>query len=307
MRQTPYAPLTLTEIDTYLIQKEKERLEQDIAGEQTKVFDTVLLSYEQQLQSMPPLEKLELYKELQSIEQESQLYEAYYLDEFRFFNMPQANANFDHYLSRITWTKEEAVALCLGKEPDLVNSNVLNEYVNFNINDPSARYSAFINHYFNIKNILLSDTTIADREPVLFFLHWFNENKIIIHVDLRERVIKRKILSYEAYQWIDQEIEAALNDETTDVDDILSYKIGASKNDKQSIIYQENMHLRAIAVLLEFIEGHTEGVSKHGSFTNHTKLVELLAEKYGNINKIEGFSRRTLMPLFRLAKSKLKY
>lgn len=306
MRQTPYAPLTLTEIDTYLIQKEKERLKQDTADEQTNILDMALLSYEQQLKSMSPIEKLDLYRELQSIEQESQLYEAYYFDEFRFFNMPQASANFDHYLSRITWTKEEAVALCLGKNPDLVNFSILHEYVHNNINDPKAEYSAFINHYFNIRNILLSDTTIADREPTLVFLHWFNENKIVIHANLRERIVKRKILTAETYQWIDQEIENALSNDTSDIDNILSYKIKGAKDTKQPIIYQESMHLRAIAALLEFIEGLTEGIPAHPNFKNHTTLVELLAEKYGN-NKIEGFSRRTLMPLFRLAKSKLKY
>lgn len=307
MRQTPYAQLTLTEIDAYLIQKEKERLEQDTTDEETNILNTALLSYEQQLQSMPPLEKLDLYKELQSIEQEAQLYDSFSLDELRFFSMPQAEADFDHYLSRITWTKEEAVALCLGKNPNLVNFTILNEYIRDNTDDPKAQYSAFINHYFNIRNILLSDAAIADREAASTFLRWFNENKIIIHADLRERVVKRKILSPEAFEWIDQEIELALSDNTTDIDDILSYKIGASKEDKQSILHQEDMHFRAIAALLEFIEGHTKGIPKHESFENHTQLVELLAEKYGGDFKVRGFSRRTLMSLFRLAKAELKY
>ena len=39
----------------------------------------------------------------------------------RFFNLPSANANFDHYCKAAYWTLDECIALSFGKNPKLVN------------------------------------------------------------------------------------------------------------------------------------------------------------------------------------------
>lgn len=51
------------------------------------------------------------------------------LDAYHFFHQPNAAADFAHWSKAAYWTLEEAVALCLGKEPSIVNFASLTPYL----------------------------------------------------------------------------------------------------------------------------------------------------------------------------------
>lgn len=303
----PLRPLlTMEEIDAYLIKKEKELIQEAVKQGQTIDTNLHMQAYQRELETMHTMEKLELYKHEQYIEKMTEYYNSMHIDHFRFFNMPYAKADFSHYLGHITWSREEAVALCLGKNPEVVNFDTLNEYISNNVDDPKAKNSAFISSYFNIRSKLLSDLSISDREPPLLFLNWFNANKVIADNDLIANVVKFKIISLDEYRWIDEETEAVFSDDNIELNELLHYKVKPFKESQQAYVRKENTRLRVIAALLEFIEGTTEGIQAHPQFIKYTGFVELLSEKYSN-NNVKGFSRRNLMALFGLAKKQLKY
>lgn len=307
MKQQPRSLLTLEEIDAYLIQQEEKRINEQIQDTQLIDRNLYIKDYQNQLEAMHPLEKLELYNEEHLNEIETYIFESrFYLDKFRFFNMPNALANIDHYLSLVTWTREEATALCFGKNPEIVNFDTLNTYIHGNTNDPKAIYSAFINSYFNVRSMLLSDPLMADRIPPINFLNWFNKNKIIAYEKLRERAIKREIVLASEYRWIHDEIESVINEDIEFIDKIYTSKPITNKDTSKSEIKKINTCLRVVAAMLEFIEGTTEGIQPHPQFKNLTAFVDLMEEKYYS-NDVKGLSRRNLMRLFSAARMKLKY
>jgi len=303
--------LTLTEVDAYLLQKEAAKVNEQIQDGQEINLDLHLQAYQQQLQEMYPEAKIGLYDEAQSAEiEELKSHSWLYLDKLRFFNRTDAIANLDHYLSLVMWTREEAVALCFGKNPNVVNFDSLNAYVHDNDNDPQAKYSAFITDYFNVRDMLLSDPSVPEKEVPLFFLNWFNSHRVIIHDDLQQKVVQRKMIASSAYDWIEEGLMAALNDELLSYDEVAADGVPQKTHAMEKVTHIDrrvkNNYLRVIATLLEFIEGTTEGVQAHPQFKNITAFIELLSEKYYD-NRVRGLSRRNLMTLFRSAREQLKY
>lgn len=47
-----------------------------------------------------------------------------------FYNLPTANADFDHWGKMAYWSLDEGIALCFGKDPRAVNWGMVNPYVN---------------------------------------------------------------------------------------------------------------------------------------------------------------------------------
>ncbi|MDB5594197.1 MAG: hypothetical protein JWM36_1158 [Hyphomicrobiales bacterium] len=70
----------------------------------------------------------ELTKDVDQKEQTRRMERGNERDRWAFFNEPAANAEFDDWLSRPSWTAPEAVALSLGKNPSVVKPDSLNPY-----------------------------------------------------------------------------------------------------------------------------------------------------------------------------------
>ena len=75
---------------------------------------------------------------IETFEEERLMYTAFLgnvdetiLQEFTFFNRPESDADFDHWLKMYYWTPEEAVSLSFGKEPTRVNKASLALVVGF--------------------------------------------------------------------------------------------------------------------------------------------------------------------------------
>ncbi len=64
--------------------------------------------------------------------------------------------------------------MCFGKDPKIVNYDSLSLYLTENTDDPYAKYSGFIKDYLGVREILLSDLEVHERETPVFF--WIEKN-----------------------------------------------------------------------------------------------------------------------------------
>jgi hypothetical protein len=89
-----------------------------------------------------------------------------------FFNLPYANADFDHWSRAAHWTLDEAVALSFGKEPSVVNAKSIAPY---------SQTSLFAGQFS--KRLDLARRAVPWKklfDPVLpgIFIGWAKENQI---------------------------------------------------------------------------------------------------------------------------------
>ncbi len=101
----------------------------------------------------------------------------------RFFNLPTANANFDHYCKAAYWTLDECIALSFGKNPKLVNWASVKPYLSV---------SPFALSYERLRDLIERAKWAKQLfEPVLpsIFLSW----AIKAGVPLSEELLKRSV------------------------------------------------------------------------------------------------------------------
>lgn len=134
-------------------------------------------------------------------------------DKLRFFNRPDANADFIHHCQKKTWTKDEAIALSFGKNPKIVNMDVLNNYrKNRPANDPPSD-SIFIKDFEKQRDILFSDPLLEDIAPPKAFLEWFADNRISVHPELQKMAVAFKLIAAEKYIWMENILQIGTQSE----------------------------------------------------------------------------------------------
>jgi hypothetical protein len=110
---------------------------------------------------------------------ESEKAKAEFEESQRIFNKPHAEADFSHWSKAAYWTLDEAIALCFGKNPEIVNWKSVSPYTHISpfakkfekARDLAQRAKSF--------NQLLHDPIIPG-----FFLAWARRNDIEIPAEL---------------------------------------------------------------------------------------------------------------------------
>ncbi len=104
----------------------------------------------------------------------------------RFFNLPHAAADFDHWSKMEYWSLDEAVALSMGKAPEVVSWDKIKAF---------KEVSPFVRQYARLRD-LTERAKVAQKlfDAVLptIFIRWADNNEIAVPAELRERVTKRK-------------------------------------------------------------------------------------------------------------------
>jgi hypothetical protein len=106
-------------------------------------------------------------------------------EDARFFNLPYANADFEHWSKAAHWTLEEAVALSLGKAPEVVNSGTIQKYLE--VSPFAFRYSRLLDL---AKRATIWQKLFDPVMPIMFF-NWTKDNEIEFPEALGEKIIKR--------------------------------------------------------------------------------------------------------------------
>jgi hypothetical protein len=104
----------------------------------------------------------------------------------RFFNQPHAAADFDHWSKAEHWTLDEAVALILGRAPEVVSWSKI---------ESLKQISPFVKQYSRLRDLAARAKAwekLYDPVLPLFFLKWASENEIDVPAELVEKVEKLK-------------------------------------------------------------------------------------------------------------------
>jgi len=142
-------------------------------------------SLNKELNAMPKEElqtllKTEKEKERQELKTKLELEEKQ-----RFFNRPDAKADFSHWSKASYWTLDEAVALSFGKAPETVSWDQVNIF---------TKISSFANQYAKTRDLVLRARTMQQlSDPIIpgVFLAWAKRNDISYSVELEEMLVAR--------------------------------------------------------------------------------------------------------------------
>jgi hypothetical protein len=153
-------------------------------GNITKKEKGEIQKYMKELQALPPDKLLTLYDTEHKKYQQERAVRAEKEEQQRFFNLPSADADFDHWIKAAYWSLDEAIALSLGKEPGLVNWESIK-------NIKSFPCSPFIEKYRKVRELAhraKSVNQIYDPCTPSSFLSWAQETRIYVHPELLERM-----------------------------------------------------------------------------------------------------------------------
>lgn len=103
----------------------------------------------------------------------------------RFFNQPYANADFAHWCKATGWRIDEGIALFMGKAPELVNWESVEEYV---------LISSFAKEYMKNRHLALRAKEmgkLSDPATPEAFLAWAKQNEIKYPVELEQHLKAR--------------------------------------------------------------------------------------------------------------------
>ena len=138
--------------------------------------------YRSELQDLPSDQLQSLYQS----EQSHALADMQREEEARFFNQPHAAADFDHWCKTEHWSLDEAIALAMGKAPEIVSWDKIKAY---------NRDSPFVKQYARLRD-LAERAKVWKKlyDPVLppIFLKWAEDNEITVPAELLEKVSKLK-------------------------------------------------------------------------------------------------------------------
>lgn len=103
-----------------------------------------------------------------------------------FFNQHHATADFDHWCKAEHWSLDEAIALIMGKAPEIVSWEKIKPY---------SSVSPFVQRYARLRD-LAERAKVWKKlyDPVLppIFLKWAEDNEIDVPAELAEKVAKLK-------------------------------------------------------------------------------------------------------------------
>ena len=138
--------------------------------------------FREELENLPSEE----FKSLYEIEQTKLVEEMRREEQLRFFHQPHAAADFDHWSKAEHWSLEEAVALAMGKAPEIVSWSKIDSYV---------QVSPFVQRYGRLRDLAYRAVPWKKLfDPVLptIFLKWAEDNEIEFPAELREKVHRIK-------------------------------------------------------------------------------------------------------------------
>ncbi|MGY3558690.1 ElaB/YqjD/DUF883 family membrane-anchored ribosome-binding protein [Bradyrhizobium sp. USDA 4463] len=160
----------------------------------TTILDRMLRNeqitrYQSELQSLASDELQSLYeaegaKALADLQRE---------EEGRFFNQPHAAADFDHWSKAEHWSLDEAIALAMGKAPEVVSWEKIKAY---------GSVSRFVTQYARLRDLTQRAKAWQKLfDPVLppIFIKWAEDNEIAIPAQLSEKVsrFRGKLIDWE--------------------------------------------------------------------------------------------------------------
>ena len=108
------------------------------------------------------------------------------LDRHRFFNEPEASANFPRWAKRPCWTLDETTALILGKDPEIVDWAHV---------EPLIGVSPFAARYSNIRRHLMharANNQLFDPVGPARFLTWARERGVVLPEALEDCFADRR-------------------------------------------------------------------------------------------------------------------
>lgn len=225
----------------------------------TKDWDALLLQYREEKKYA------DLFEAFQTVSD----------DEDRFFNQSDATANFIHYCQLKSWRKEEAVALFFGKNPEIVNLETLNNYLNDPTLNRRGSSSSFIDGYKKILNIINSDLTLPEKASPKDFLTWFNNNRMLIPNYLRIVAIDFGIQRPEQFDWVNQMFEDI--DETRPENTI---KIQGTSFERFMPNFPNKRAPDDIAELLQLVI--TDYINENNCYPKRSKIWNTLADLQNN-------------------------
>jgi len=142
-------------------------------------------AYENELRTKPWAELQALHREEKEAEQAALRAKMEQEERERFFNQPYATADLDHWSRAAHWTLDEAVALSLGKAPEIVNSKSVM---------PHSNVSPFTKRYARLRDLAARAVPWKQLyDPVLpgIFLGWARQNEISYPEEL-ERLVRAR-------------------------------------------------------------------------------------------------------------------
>ena len=121
----------------------------------------------------------------------------------RFFNLPDAKADFSHWSKAVYWILEEAVALAFGRDPKEVNWASVEEFVDL---------SPFAVRYARLRDLIERAKTASQlSDPVLpvHFIHWVKKNAIDFPPDLEDalRAQGHQVAQWQSLEEIKQQLD----------------------------------------------------------------------------------------------------
>jgi hypothetical protein len=163
--------------------------------------------YRSELQVLPSEQFQSLYED----ESAKALADLHREEDARFFNQPLAKADFDHWSKAEHWSLDEAIALVLGKAPEIVSWDKIKTYIGT---------SPFVKQYSRLRD-LAERAKVWKKlyDPVLppIFLKWAEDNEIAIPPDLTAKVerLKGKLVDWKKQC---EELQAAFDRLNTSYD-----------------------------------------------------------------------------------------
>jgi hypothetical protein len=144
-----------------------------------------LKKYRAKLAALPANELQSLFKSEVAKAQAEKVAELQRWEDARFFHQPSAKADFEHWSKAAYWSIEEAVALAMGKAPELVSSKTIQRY---------RMVSPFVRRYSRLLDLANRATACQKLfDPVypIIFVSWAKDNEIELPAGLAEMVIRR--------------------------------------------------------------------------------------------------------------------
>jgi hypothetical protein len=125
----------------------------------------------------------------------------------RFFNLPRANADYDHWSKAAHWTLDEAIALSFGRAPEVVRWDQLQKF--------TLLGSPFVTQYARRRDLAMRALAWKQLyDPVLpgIFLAWAKRTDIPVPPELTEAVEKRGVQVADWKSLHDEAVEAGKRD-----------------------------------------------------------------------------------------------
>lgn len=223
-----------------------------------------------------------------------------YVENNQFYNQTAVNADYSHWCKQPFWSIDEGVILTFGKDPRKVKWDDVKQY---------AQHSAFVKKFQERRETAqryVACKKLSDSNYTGDFIIWAQSMGYSVPAELVEGV-KAVGVQMADYKMLHNQATALIGQKDKLIE-------GLSQNivelERKLETKKDNLHVRTeknykniIAILLEYIEGETPNIPKHPSFTNLTKLIEVLAEKYDGY---EGMSVSNLSRKLPEAKETLK-